>query len=169
MLDRGKRRLQAEIKAGQRLKLAPEQAEQLGARGGQTPGAVPQTMPQGMPPTVPQAPGRRGDVFDPNQQPNAPGAPRTLGGNATASNAPIMTEEPVGAPGGRNAGAPLDLGSLSANASAAPVTAPPSNPAACWSDMIWRTRKERLAPDTPAAQGSGERMQKRQTLRMPPA
>ena len=54
----------------------------------------------------PQAPGRRrGDAFDPNQNPNAPGAPRALGGGQL----PIPAEAPVGAPGGRGAGDPLDL------------------------------------------------------------
>lgn len=105
--------------------------QQLGSRGGATPGAVPQVAPRGPADVAP--PGRRGDLFDPNQQPNAPGAPRPLG-NQTASTAPMApianNEPPVGAPGGRNAGAPLDLSSLSANAAAAPAAAPPSNPAA---------------------------------------
>ena len=48
---------------------------------------------------------RRGDAFDPSQNPNAPGAPRALGGGQL----PIPTEAPVGAPGGRGAGEPLDL------------------------------------------------------------
>jgi tol-pal system protein YbgF len=47
---------------------------------------------------------RRGDAFDPNQNPTAPGAPRALGGGQL----PIQ-EGPVGAPGGRGAGEPLDL------------------------------------------------------------
>jgi tol-pal system protein YbgF len=53
------------------------------------------------PATAPQ-PGsrRRGDAFDPNQNPNAPGAPRALGGGQL----PIQE-----APGGRAAGEPLDL------------------------------------------------------------
>ena len=105
--------------------------QQLGSRGNATPGAVPQVAPRGPADVAP--PGRRGDLFDPNQQPNAPGAPRTLG-NQTASTAPMApianNEPPVGAPGGRNAGAPLDLSSLSANAAAGPAAAPPSNPAA---------------------------------------
>ena len=105
--------------------------QQLGSRGNATPGAVPQVAPRGPADVAP--PGRRGDLFDPNQQPNAPGAPRPLG-NQTASTAPMApianNEPPVGAPGGRNAGAPLDLSSLSANAAAAPAAAPPSNPAA---------------------------------------
>jgi tol-pal system protein YbgF len=48
---------------------------------------------------------RRGDAFDPNQNPNAPGAPQALGGGQL----PLPTEAPIGAPGGRAAGDPLDL------------------------------------------------------------
>ena len=44
--------------------------------------------------------GRRGDAFDPSQNPNAPGAPRALGGGQL----PVAGEAPVGAPGGRGAG-----------------------------------------------------------------
>jgi tol-pal system protein YbgF len=47
------------------------------------------------------APGRRGDAFDPSQNPNAPGAPRALGSFASTA--------PPGAPEPRPAGAPLDL------------------------------------------------------------
>lgn len=104
--------------------------QQLGSRGAATPGAVPQAPYRGPAVTAPQPPGRRGDLFDPNQQPNAPGAPRPLGGGPTASAAPVMTEgQVVGAPGGRDAGAPLDLSSLSANASAAPIPPAASQPA----------------------------------------
>ena len=85
---------------------------------------------------APQAPGRRrGDAFDPNQNPNAPGAPRALGGGQL----PIANDAPVGAPGGRGAGEPLDLGAASPRdpggapppvrapgASAALTTLPPS-------------------------------------------
>jgi tol-pal system protein YbgF len=78
------------------------------------------TYPAGPPP----APGRRGDAFDPNQHPNAPGAPRTLGGGLVAA-APIdnpPTEEApyVGAPGGRQAGAPLELGVMAEEATNGP-------------------------------------------------
>ena len=54
---------------------------------------------------APGAPGnrRRGDAFDPTQNPNAPGAPRALGGGQQPMPAA------VGAPGGRAAGEPLDL------------------------------------------------------------
>jgi tol-pal system protein YbgF len=88
------------------------------------------------PPGVPPAQGRRrGDAFDPGQSPNAPGAPRALGGGQL----PVANEAPVGAPGGRGPGEPLDLGSTSPNlpgsalppprgpgASAALTTLPPS-------------------------------------------
>jgi tol-pal system protein YbgF len=91
-------------------------------------------------PIVQEPPGtaqvrRRGDAFDPAQNPNAPGAPRALGGGQL----PIGSEAPTGAPGGRGAGEPLDLGSTSPSvpggalppprgpgASAALTTLPPS-------------------------------------------
>jgi tol-pal system protein YbgF len=63
------------------------------------------------PPGVPPAPGRRrGDAFDPSRAPNAPGAPQALGGGQL----PIPAETPVGAPGGRGAGEPLDLANTGA-------------------------------------------------------
>jgi tol-pal system protein YbgF len=91
--------------------------------------------PQGAPP----APGRRrGDAFDPSQAPNAPGAPHALGGGQL----PVPAEAPIGAPGGRGAGEPLDLANTAGpgspagalppppprntNATGAPATAPPS-------------------------------------------
>jgi tol-pal system protein YbgF len=52
---------------------------------------------------------RRGDAFDPTQNPNAPGAPKALGGGQM----PINNQAAVGAPGGRAPGEPLDLGSVS--------------------------------------------------------
>ena len=66
-------------------------------------------------------PGRRSDVFDPAQNPNAPGAPHTLGslsssGVAVEPPSVIEAETPVGAPGGRGAGAPLDLSTLATGA-----------------------------------------------------
>jgi tol-pal system protein YbgF len=57
--------------------------------------------------TVP-AQGHRGDAFDPSQNPNAPGAPRALGGGQM----PVPAEA-AGLPGGRDAGAPLDLANTS--------------------------------------------------------
>jgi tol-pal system protein YbgF len=76
---------------------------------------------------APAAPGRpRGDAFDPSQNPNAPGAPRALGGGQL----PIQAEAPVGAPGGRGAGEPLYLGNTNppqpGGAGSALTTLPPS-------------------------------------------
>jgi tol-pal system protein YbgF len=68
--------------------------------------------PPGPPPPA-AAPGRRGDAFDPTQNPVAPGVPRPLG--TTAASVPLgqgpeaAEEAPIGVPGGRAAGAPLDL------------------------------------------------------------
>ena len=74
----------------------------------QRPGSpMPQTMPQQPAPNA--GPGKRSDVFDPNAHPNAPGAPRLLGTETASAGA----MPPVGAPGGREAGAPLDLSSVS--------------------------------------------------------
>jgi tol-pal system protein YbgF len=71
--------------------------------------------------SAPQAavPAPRGDVFDPTQHPGAPGAPRVLGSIPSGSGpAPLHHDpnDPVGAPGGRDAGAPLDLSTLAAGA-----------------------------------------------------
>jgi tol-pal system protein YbgF len=49
---------------------------------------------------------RRGDAFDPSQNPNAPGAPRALGGGQM----PVSSDASVGAPGARGPGEPLHLG-----------------------------------------------------------
>jgi tol-pal system protein YbgF len=70
------------------------------------------------PPLPAPPPGRRSDVFDPNQQPNAPGAPRPLGtlpsGPAPGPQVELPRDDtaPIGVPDGRAAGAPLDLSTL---------------------------------------------------------
>ncbi|HVY59694.1 MAG TPA: tol-pal system protein YbgF [Xanthobacteraceae bacterium] len=89
------------------------------------PGAAPAPA---LPPVSTTASSGRGggDVFDPSQHPNAPGAPRMLGAIPPGSNAappPVSEESSVGIPGGRAAGAPLDLSSMS-NASAPPGERP---------------------------------------------
>jgi tol-pal system protein YbgF len=71
------------------------------------------------PPPAPNQ-GRRADVFDPSQNPNAPGAPRPLGGLQNEPPPIVAEEAPVGAPGGRGAGAPLDLSNLSSAQPGAP-------------------------------------------------
>lgn len=69
--------------------------------------------------------GGRGDAFDPSQNPNAPGVPRALGGGQM----PVPAEGPagaqVGAPGGRNAGEPLDLATTSPRNPMAPPQGAP--------------------------------------------
>ena len=78
-------------------------------------------------PVVPPGTGRRrGDAFDPNQNPNAPGAPRALGGGQL----PVPAETPVGAPGGRGAGEPLDLANTggAGNPQGPPGALPPPPP-----------------------------------------
>jgi tol-pal system protein YbgF len=76
---------------------------------------------------------RRADVFDPSQNPSAPGAPRMLGRMETIAPAdePPMNAPPIGVPGGRAAGAPLDLAALGGHTTddTTPpgAVAPPSN------------------------------------------
>jgi tol-pal system protein YbgF len=70
------------------------------------------------PPAAPAGQGRRrGDAFDPGQNPNAPGAPRALGGGQL----PITAD----APGGRGAGEPLDLTNNNAARESAGALPPP--------------------------------------------
>jgi tol-pal system protein YbgF len=84
--------------------------------------------PAGVAAGVPPGQGRRrGDAFDPSQVPNAPGAPRALGGGPL----PIPAEAPIGAPGGRGAGEPLDLAATAPRGSPPAALPPPSrNPGA---------------------------------------
>jgi tol-pal system protein YbgF len=61
-------------------------------------------------PLVPPAPGglRRGDSFDPNRDPSAPGAPRPLGSTAPSAPLPAGTAAAINSEL-RSPGAPLDL------------------------------------------------------------
>lgn len=91
--------------------------QQLGSKGSAPPPAQAVPMNPGNAPGGPPAnPGRRSDVFDPSQHPNAPGAPRVLGNQATIA-VPEQGRDNslVGAPGGRAAGAPLDLSTVAGN------------------------------------------------------
>lgn len=98
------------------------------------PNLTPQVAQQ--PPSRQGAMNQRGDVYDPRLDPNAPGAPRALGalppGQPSAPPADIAAEEPVGARGGREAGAPLDISTMAANAARDPGLPPPPgrNPSA---------------------------------------
>jgi tol-pal system protein YbgF len=112
--------------------------QELGAKSPPRPAA--QSHPSGAPagPAATGATGRRGDAFDPTQNPNAPGTPHVLGATGALPPAgPHAEEPPLGAPGGRGAGAPLDLatiappgsplpGQLPRNAGAPAATLPPS-------------------------------------------
>jgi tol-pal system protein YbgF len=73
--------------------------------------AVPPAVATAPPPPPVEAPVagmRRGDAFDPNANPNAPGVPRPLG-TSTAATEPPPPVSDAPAPGGRQLGAPLDL------------------------------------------------------------
>jgi tol-pal system protein YbgF len=78
------------------------------------------------PPGPPAQGRRRGDAFDPGQNPSAPGAPHALGGGPL----PVPADAPVGAPGGRAAGEPLDLANVGGprNPAGALPPPPPRNP-----------------------------------------
>jgi len=96
----------------QRAGIAPPAAPGVPAGSLMPQRATPQ---QAMPPAHAGPPGvdHRSDAFDPHANPNAPGAPHVLG-TETASAGPVNAVPPVGAPGGREAGAPLDLSTISA-------------------------------------------------------
>ncbi len=101
--------------------------QQLGSKGSAPPPAQAVPMNPGSAPGGPPAnPGRRSDVFDPSQHPSAPGAPRVLG-NQGAIAVPEQGHDSglVGAPGGRAAGAPLDLATVAGNNDPAPPSPPP--------------------------------------------
>jgi tol-pal system protein YbgF len=120
-LEQQVRALQGGGTAQPQYQQQPQPNMQPGARPSQSP-----NMPNYQPPAT--NPGRRGDVFDPSQRPDAPGAPRTLGGQGSGNQAsiaapePIDNGQPVGAPGGRDAGAPLDLSTMSGNPQIPPGT-----------------------------------------------
>ena len=76
-----------------------------------------------VPPPEPSPRGRRSDVFDPSQNPSAPGVPRPLGSLQNEPPPLVTADPPVGAPGGRSAGGPLELSTIGA-VPGAPVAAP---------------------------------------------
>jgi tol-pal system protein YbgF len=129
----------------QNLRRMQEDAEfrfqELGAKGARSPSRPGSAQPAPVAP--PPVPGRRSDVFDPAENPNAPGAPRVLGNVSANAGAPYVEppagaapeEPPIGAPNGRQVGAPLDLGTMAANAARGPAVGdgqlpppPPRNP-----------------------------------------
>ena len=105
---------------------APPNPRQPQVQPGQqiaAPAPIAQEPLQGVPPTQGR---RRGDAFDPSQNPNAPGAPQALGGGQL----PIPAEAPVGAPGGRGAGEPLDLANTGGPRNPPGALPPPRTPGA---------------------------------------
>lgn len=139
-LDRLENQIRQLTGAIEQLQYRNQQLEQMVRRGqddgdrgapARRPQAAAQPSAQPAPPPAAGAvPGRRSDVFDPAENPHAPGAPQTLGSIPSRPGAPppIVEEEPqVGAPGGRSAGAPLDLGTLVERGAGEPqvVTAEP--------------------------------------------
>jgi tol-pal system protein YbgF len=100
--------------------------QQMGVKGATA--APSQVMPAPPGSTAPAtSPDRRSDVFDPALHPTAPGIPRALGNPAViaAPQQPVQDGgAPVGAPGGRAAGAPLDLSTVARNEATSPKTSP---------------------------------------------
>jgi len=98
----------------QQLEAQVRRLQEGGAISGVQPRPVSPPVPSG--PAATTAPGRRGDAFDPVQNPSAPGAPHTLGAvNAPAGQPPAAADpnDPsIDAPGGRVANAPLDLANM---------------------------------------------------------
>lgn len=142
---------------------APRGAQPPQQQARPQPGVQQQAAPQAYPPQAPQgaqsdiysgpspirpvAPGgRRSDVFDPNENPNAPGAPRPLGslpsGQPSAPQTQIMTEEAVGARGGREAGAPLDLSTLAGDGARSQGLPPQRGPSLASATPTPQTPKE---------------------------
>ncbi len=77
--------------------------------------------------------GRRGDAFDPNRDPTAPGAPRALGslppGQPSAPRVdPEEEDDTPGVRGGREPGSPLDLSTMTSNAANDPAQQRRSGP-----------------------------------------
>jgi tol-pal system protein YbgF len=97
----------------QQLEQALRQLQGGGVQGGGAP-ARPGPAAAPAPAAPAPQPGRRSDVFDPAQNPNAPGAPRVLGSPAAVAGGPISEPPapiPQGPGGGDNGvGAPLDIG-----------------------------------------------------------
>jgi tol-pal system protein YbgF len=120
--------------------------QDIGGRGGSKPApsttpAPRPTQPQAQPQTTPQ---RRSDVFDPTQDPNAPGAPRPLGttppsapladagqgGEQYAGIGDLIEEGGQAAPGDAGGGMPIPQGALSARPNPSVAATSVGNPRA---------------------------------------
>src|SRR3984957_7441215 len=103
-LENVERRLEAQLQ-----KFRQDVEYRLGDRSG----GAPQDSDVAEAPLAPDQPAvaarpRRSDAFDPDADPNAPGAPRALG--TTAPSAPLVRESPAPLVRQTPAGAPLELG-----------------------------------------------------------
>jgi tol-pal system protein YbgF len=85
----------------------------------------PQSVPVPSSPVAAGTPGRRGDAFDPSLNPNAPGAPHTLGSVNSASQPPAVADAGGQQIGGRAPGSSLDP-PRNPNAGGQVATLPPS-------------------------------------------
>jgi len=135
----------------QQLQQQMQRMQDAAGRGG---GAPPPQSAPGMPMnTAPQAPGRRSDAFDPNRDPNAPGVPRSLNQEAgMPSSGPSMSDAPpIGAPGGRDAGQPLDLNTMGGNGSSLP---PPGGNAQANAPMGMSSQLPPPPPRNPSGTGA---------------
>jgi tol-pal system protein YbgF len=112
---------------GAQLQRQTTQSQPMLSQPGQS-GPAP-ASPAPIPPSMTGS--RRSDLFDPSQNPNAPGAPRTLGTIASLPEEPppVITADPsIGAPGGRGPGQPLDLSTLASRIRSESVPAPAGQP-----------------------------------------
>jgi tol-pal system protein YbgF len=113
----------------QQLEQALRQLQGGGAQGGVAPARPGPATAPAAPAAPAPVPNRRSDVFDPAQNPNAPGAPRVLGSPAAVAGGPISEPPapiPPGPGGGDQVGAPLDLGNNPNGPSPQLATLPPS-------------------------------------------
>ena len=121
---------------------AEQRFQEMGGRGAPPPRRAqpqPAAQPAQPPPVAPAAvPQRRSDVFEPGENPGAPGAPQTLGSvppRIASAPPPAQADEDAqyDPAGDRGAGAPLDLATLADRAlndpAVAPAGAPPHQPA----------------------------------------
>lgn len=95
------------------------------------PGSFSQASPSVSGQTPPTASARRSDAFDPTLNPNAPGASRTLGTLSAvpppqANQGTDLADSAIGAPGGRQPGAPLDLTTMGNNQANDPASSEPN-------------------------------------------
>jgi tol-pal system protein YbgF len=106
--------------------------QEAGIRGAPARRPPAASQPAAQPPAPASAPPqRRSDVFDPDENPSAPGSPQVLGSIPSRPGdppPPIVAEDdtssPAGAPAGRDPGAPLDLGTLADRAVQDPAVDP---------------------------------------------